>query len=203
MKLYLLSILSLCFALFASAQNEMTVKYQGAKPGISDFITAYLQPVYGEDGEETCDEYINSFREAFACHRAGKPQREGITFILDAKNGFACYESKYTEEGIDHLFRIEMCFWNCADQKHKLFACSTWTYTNGLPAMGQYDGIVFFNYNNATHKMKFVSPPGFKEEYDNVSYSLPRTGKDITINDWRSGKLKTRTLKFTGNGFSK
>ena len=203
MKRYLFLTLSLCFTLLASAQSEITVKFQGAKPGIADFVTAYLQPTYGEDGEETIDEYVNGLRAAWQRHRAGKPQHEGATFTLDAKNGFACYESRYTEEGIDHLFRIEMCFWNCADQKHKLFACSTWSYTDGLPAMGQYDGIVFFQYDNATHKMKFVSPPGFEEEYDNVSYSLPRTGRDIIVNDWRSGTHKTHTLKFNGTTFSK
>ena len=204
MKRNLLTVLFCCFAMLASAQSEITVKFQGAKPGIADFVTAYLQPVYGEDGEEVSDEYVNGLRDAFARHRAGMAQREGVTFVLDAKNGFACYESKYTEEdsGTEHLFRIEMCFWNCADQKSKLFACSIWGYTNGRPSLGQYDGLTFFRYNNATRKMSVVAAPGFDIEYNDVTYSLPRTGRDIVVNYWQSGAPKPKILKFNGTKFS-
>lgn len=201
MKKLSLSIMFLCCALTMAAQDAITVKFQGAKPTISDFITAYLQPTYGEDGEQD-DEHRNGLRAAWNNHRKGIKQEEGVTFTLDVKNGFACYEFKHNDGENDHLSRVEMCYWNEADQKHKLFACSTWSYVNGKPGLGQYDGIVFFRYNNTTHKMSFVAPPGFTEEYDQVTYSLPRTGRDIVVNYWSTGVPKPKVLKFNGTKFS-
>jgi hypothetical protein len=47
-----------------AAQDAIRVNHQGAKPTFSDFITAYLAPTYGEDGE--CDtEYMNGIRDAW------------------------------------------------------------------------------------------------------------------------------------------
>ena len=201
MKKLLLSIMFIGCAMTAAAQEGFTVKFQGAKPSIGDFITAYVQPTYGEDGEET-DESTNALRRAWDRHRKGQKQPEGVTFTLDAKNGFACCEFKYNDGEDEQLSRIEMCYWNEADQKHKLFACSRWSYVNGKPELGQYDGIVFFRYDNATRKMAFVAPPGFREENDLVTYSLPRTGRDIVVTYWKSGTPQPKVLKFNGTKFS-
>ena len=97
-----------------------------------------------------------------------------------------------------------MCYWNESDGKHKLFAYNQWFYENGKPVGGQYDGLTFFRYNNATKKMSWCEAPGFDVEFHNTTYTLPRTGKDIIKTKWddNGGKRQT-TLKWNGRRFSR
>ena len=96
-----------------------------------------------------------------------------------------------------------MCYWNMTDKKHKLFAYSLWCFENGRPSLGQYDGIKFLRYNNSTKKMSLIDTPGFEVEYGDISYALPRTGKDITVTRWdKNGKKAEKTLKWNGSRFS-
>ena len=96
-----------------------------------------------------------------------------------------------------------MCFWNEADGKHKLFADSRWGFENGKPILGQYDGLSFYRYANATKKMTRCNTPGFDVEYLDKSYALPRTGKDIIVSQWdKNGKKTEKTLKWNGSRFS-
>ena len=70
-------------------------------------------------------------------------------------------------------------------------------------APGQYDCLDFYRYDNATRKMSAYDA-GFEVDYFNTSYSLPRTGKDITVTQWsENGREKwQKTLKWDGNRFS-
>ena len=99
--------------------------------------------------------------------------------------------------------RWEMCYWNMADKKHKLFALCRELWEDGKRLNpGQYDGLMFFRYDNATKRMTFVDM-GIEVEYFNTSYGLPRVGKDITVTKWsESGKKTTKTLKWNGSRFS-
>ena len=205
-KTVLLAIIFACFTLSMAAQRTVRVNYQGAKPTISDFINAFLTPTYGEDGEE--DESMNGIRHAWECYCKGLPQHEGVTFTLDAKNGFACYEYREVEEGVEFIARIEMCYWNEADQKHKLFAYNYMCYDDGRYSPGQYDGLTFYRYDNATKTMRYTSDPGVDAALAAtapsvmVSFSLPRSGKDIVMTRWIPNGLKhTQTLKWNGHGF--
>ena len=208
MKRLSLAIVFACCALVMSAQDAIRVNYQGTKPTISDFITAYLAPTYGEDGE--CDsEYMNGVRDAWERHRKGLKQHEGTTFTLDVKNGFAVCEYKYSEDACEFLTRIEMCLWNEADGKHKLFAYSYMFYRNGQYYPGQYDGLIFMRYDNATKTMKYHPDAGemavYKAKSPSVecSFDLPRSGKDIIVSLWDENGNKTeKTLKWNGHGFS-
>ena len=111
------------------------------------------------------------------CQEKGQQLEKNKTLTIDLKNGFLVYEEKDDY----YLYRIEMCYWNEADGKHKLFACSRWSFENGKAILGQYDGLSFYRYDNATKKMSRCNTPGFDVEYLNKSYALPRTGKDIFI----------------------
>ena len=180
------------------------MNYQGAKPTISDFITAFLAPVYGEDGE--CDESTNAVRNAWERYQKGIKQPESNTFTLDVKNGYAVYEIKYD----NNLLRWEMCFWNEADGKHKLFAYNHGFYRDGQYYPGQYDGLTFMRYDNATKTMKYHSDAGVQAVYESkspsveCSFALPRSGKDIMVTLWNeNGKKSQKTLKWNGHGFGK
>lgn len=184
-----------------AAQDAIKVKYQGAQPSISDFVTAFLTP--REEEEEDCvDESFNAVQHAWEKHLKGLPQNEGVTLTVDQKNGFVLYE--YRDE--PHLVRIEMCYWNEADRKHKLFAYNVACFSNGRYSAGQFDGLLFYRYDNASRKMSEYDDTGFEVQYGTedgawVSYALPRTGKDITVIYWYESTQKHKTLKWNGRKF--
>ena len=158
---------------------------------------------------EPSDEHMNSVRDAWERHCKGQKQREGVTFTLDVNNGFAAYEYREVEEGVEFVSRTEMCYWNEADQKHKLFAYNTWSFENGKPILGQYDGLTFCRYDNAKKIMVYTADAGVDSALDatgpdvTVTFSLPRSGKDLTITRWLPGGLKqSQTLKWNGYGFN-
>ena len=199
MKKIFLLVAFAAMTIKASAQNDFRVNYQGASPNIVDFAWAFL--FSDDDDEEECDQEATAgIKNALMRYRQGKPQDEDVTLTVDTKNGYMVYEFRYEE----HLSRIEMCYWNEADKKHKLFAYSHWCFSNGRPSQGQYDTLVFSRYNNATKKMTMCDTPGFDVDYYKTTYALPRTGKDIIATKWNDDGTKTqKTLKWNGRGFSK
>ena len=202
MKRLSLAIILACFTLAVAAQEGFRVDYQGTRPTIKDFVKAYLTSILSEEVEECEAEGLGiyeSLQRAITNKEKGLPLDEGETLTIDMKNGFLVYEQKWEE----HLLRLEMCYWNEADGKHKLFACNRWSFENGKPMMGQYDVLCFYRYDNATKKMNWCESPGFDVEYFNKAYALPRTGKDIIVTTWHEdGKKTQKTLKWNGHGFS-
>ena len=202
MKRLSLAIVFVCCTLAVAAQEDgFCVNYQGAKPTIKDFACAYLASLFVD--VEECDlEGLGLYadlQESIKRQSKGLPLEENRALSIDVKNGFLVYERKYDE----YVNRIEMCYWNEADGKHKLFACNRWSFENGKPMMGQFDVLSFYRYDNATKKMSWCETPGFDVEYLNKSYALPRTGKDITVTTWEdNGKKTQKTLKWNGHGFS-
>jgi hypothetical protein len=204
MKKLSLSIIFACCTLAMAAQDEaIRVNYQGARPTIKDFVEAYLADLTNPTDEDDCDgealSLYKNLKHAIECKDKGQPLEENATLTIDLKNGFLLYEQRYE----DYVYRIEMCYWNEADGKHKLFADSRWSFQKGKPILGQYDGLNFYRYDNATKKMARCNTPGFDVEYLDKSYALPRTGKDITVTQWdKNGKKTQKILKWNGSGFS-
>ena len=201
-KLVLAIVFAFC-TLAVSAQDAIRVNYTGAKPTISDFAWAFLSVDNGEDElEGESDESFNAIKQAWIRHRNGTPQDEHETLTIDDKNGFVLYEWKYEE----NMLRIEMCYWNESDQKHKMFAYNVSCFQNDKYSPGQFDGLVFCRYDNAKRELTYCEAPGFEVEYGTddgawVSYDLPRSGKDITVNYWHANKKTQKTLKWNGQGF--
>lgn len=199
-KLSLAIMLALC-TLGVWAQNRPTeVKFQGAGPDIMDFAWSYATDTEGNEDAEL-DESTAALQEALDRYRTGLEQQKGFTITVDKKAGYILVESK--QDGFTSKW--EMCYWNMADKKHKLFAVCIELSENGKRSNpGQYDGLTFYRYENATRKMKAYNA-GVDVEYFNISYGLPRVGKDITVTHWsENGREKwTTTLKWNGHGFSK
>ena len=203
MKRLTLAIILACFTLTMAAQGvDIRVNYKGAKPTISDFAWAFLSSDNGDD-DGCVDESFNAMKQVWIQHRKGLPLDEGETLTVDDKNGYICYESKDEE----YVLRWEMCYWNYADGKHKLFAYNVTCFSNGKYSPGQFDGLLFYRYNNATKKLTECDDTGVDIVYrsvDNVlaSYALPRVGKDITVTLWYDKGPKKKTLKWNGHGFN-
>lgn len=204
MKRLSLVIVLVCCAMGMAAQVECNVKYQGAQPTISDFVQAMVSARHEAEEEDDCqDESFNAFNQAWEKHCKGVEQDEEDKLTVDQRNGYVVYESTYD----GYLLRVDMCYWNEADKKHKLVAYNVRMYKDGKCDPGQFDGITFYRYNNATKKMTMCDAPGFDVMFRTedgywVSYDLPRTGKDITVTTWKDSGPKREVLKWNGRGFN-
>ncbi len=204
MKRLSLAFIFACFAMVMAAQDAIRVNYRGASPTISDFVWAYLSSIDNDDEDAEVDESFNAVKSAWVNHRKGLPQSEGGKLTVDEKNGYVLYEFTYDE----NTLKVEMCYWNEADKKHKLFAYNVKSFNNGKYNPGQYDGLLFYRYNNATKEMTPCDDTGFETQFSTddgayVSYTLPRVGKDIIVTSWYdNGKKKQKTLKWKGRRFS-
>lgn len=179
------------------SQEGIKVEFEGASPNIFNLAWSYLLN-YDSNSEDY--EAASGIRDALERYLQDEKQDDGVTLIVDKKAGFISYER--IQQG--HAQLIEMCFWNEADKKHKLFAFSNWSYFNGYPQLGQFDALAFYRYDNATRTMEYILTPGFEVIYESgVSYSLPRMGKDIMMNKWNNGVKTQKTLKWNGHGFDK
>ena len=193
MKRTTLAILFACLTLAVSAQDAVQVKFSGATPDIVDFAWALAA-----SADEEMEDPMNGLRRALMKYRAGKSLTASETLVVDKKNGYLCYETK----GDNYSSKQEMCYWNMTDKKHKLVGyCCELLMDGKRIDPGQFDNLTFYRYNNATKKMSLYDA-GVEVEYSNISYSLPRTGKDITVTRWdKNGKAFQQTLKFSGLGF--
>ena len=175
------------------------VSYQGEKPGISDFAGSYLTDMI--DSDDDCMEGVMLYRDlhqAMKRQAKGLPLADGETLTVDSRNGYLIYEK--SEDG--YLNRIEMCFWNEADGKHKLFAENRWAFSSGKPIIGQYDGLSFYRYDNATKMMAPYYMRGLDVGSGTRTYTLPRTGKDIVATIWNDNGTKSqKTLRWDGQKF--
>ena len=199
MKRLSLAIIFACWTLAMAAQDAIEVRFLGTYPDIVDF--AWSLATANDDNEEgDVDESRNAVKAALERYRTGEQQPEGMTITVDKKAGYMLLESR--QDGF--TLKWEMCYWNMADKKHKLFAYCVELSENGKrSAPGQYDCLDFYRYDNATRMMSAYDA-GFEVDYFNTSYSLPRTGKDITVTQWsENGREKwQKTLKWDGSRFS-
>ena len=198
-------------AMFAQ-EEAIRVDFTGKQPTIKDFLQAYVQSLPDINDLDECDvegmQLLEDFRHAVLYQGEGIALEPSEKLQIDLKNGYVCYEQRHERE----LSRIEMCYWNESDGKHKLFACVRQSFDNGWYVAGQYDGMEFFRYNNATKTMKRISTEeigvdAVSEESGNMgvlsSISLPRKGKDIEVTWWdKNGECGASPLKWNGHGFN-
>lgn len=198
MKKLVAILFLLALTMTVSAQEGIKVGFLGAAPDIMDFAWAYASANDG-DPENTPDESSAALRQSLECYRTGEAQPEGFTITVDRKAGYILVQSKHD----GYTSKWEMCYWNMDDKKHKLFAMCVELSENGMRMNpGQYDGLTFYRYDNATRQMKHVDM-GIDVQYFNISYALPRVGKDIIVTHWsENGREKWQTaLKWNGHGF--
>ena len=198
MKKLVAILFLLALTMTVSAQEGIKVGFLGAAPDIMDFAWAWAT-ANDDDPESEPDESSNALRQSLECYRTGEAQPEGFTITVDRKAGYILVQSKHD----GYASKWEMCYWNMDDKKHKLFAMCVELSENGKRMNpGQYDGLTFYRYNNATKQMK-PAEMGIDVQYFNISYALPRVGKDIIVTHWsENGREKWQTaLKWNGHGF--
>ena len=177
--------------------TPITVRFKGAQPNVKDFVTALLAP-------DVADESRNGLRQAWDFYKNGMKQMPGDDLIVDVQNGYVGYVSE------DETSRqvIECCYWNYADRRHKLVAITNDLFMDGKAVVGQFTGITFYKYDNATRQMKVVyddelginleAPSGTEA----ASHALPRQGKTMIYNyQIPSDKNIVRRLTWNGSKF--
>lgn len=176
--------------------DETTVIFKGTAPGICDFITSLYNKEEGlfmDSGNliDAWNHYLNN-----------EQQEPGNELIVDKKNGYVNLTSEYSYDADDNHFDqksiCEMCYWNCADGKHKLFAVSCIGMSNGRYYEGQIEGVMFYLYDNAQHTIWYVNDEkllgvdvttGTDENYrydaeTKLAYVKDReTGKPLTLSN--------------------
>lgn len=220
-RFYLIMVALMVVSMTVAAQNPypeeddpddypQVVKFAGQKPTISDFVNAWI-------GDEPEDELTGQLYEMWQNFKKNKPLDKNRKVTVDAKNGFATFEITYPA---DNDYKggktvVEMVYWNCSDNKHKIFAVSTKQWDNGKAVQTEFGGVYFGIYNNETHKIHYnngVQSLGFDkaiktgkegtDEYPVITYDLPRVGKDIkAIIHYDDGTTKELLIKWTGMKF--
>ena len=172
----------------------ITVKYKGASPTIVDLVTSLLNT----EGAMLMDS--GDFIDAWDHYLRHEPQEPGSQIIVDEKNGYVYMESTFQDESEGETREAkgfyEMCYWNCADGKHKLFAMTCNSMKNGRYVEGQTTGLSTQLYENARHIMWDVNEsliglevdPGTDENYESDGkgnhYVRDReTGEPLTLNE--------------------
>lgn len=196
---------------FFEYELECSVPREVKTPKIGDFVNAFLSL------DET-SEILGTLQTVWNHYLRHEPQESGYQFTIDEKNGYVQYtfNSQLSEDFKDYDFVTksihEMCYWNCADGKHKLIAENYVGTLDDKYLLGQYDGISFFLYDIASHKIYPVSTEDIgayvdamidesnfetgeqMTMYDEtvVVHRLPQQGKDIEVEIY-SGNRKTVT----------
>lgn len=175
-----------------------TVKFEGNSPDITDFVTSLVQdegmPMDSEDLIDMWNRYLRD-----------EQQEPGNEVLVDKKNGYVCLTTEYRDvfDGETRVFKsyCEMCYWNCDDGKHKVFALNLSTAKNGRYIEGQTTGLSLNLYENARHIMWGVVEEDFgvyvapetDESYECDAAGLNHvkdreTGEPLVLNDeefWR------------------
>lgn len=191
-------VAALLMAVTAQAQDDyIVVKYSGARPNILDFVTAILS-------QEDTGEALGNMADNWELYRQNYPLREGATILTDVPNGYVCFDSRYEDGDIREHSYIEMCYWNCADNKHKIVAVNVGCNQNGKPVMTELTGLMFYKYDNQARTLTYVS------EYDMgasirvtpaVTYELPRKGKNIKATIHAPNRPVHIVMKWNGAKF--
>ena len=172
-------------AMLGSLSANAQIKLQGQRPTIVDFFLDFI-------GEPE-DELTGGLYDAWQLYKKNKPQPEGNTFIVDTRNGYLRHET--ISDYSNTLSYFEMCYWNCADGKHRLVAYNGQTLTDGKPTQGQYDGVDFMLYDNATRTLEPIEQEELGIDLDyGIDYGSYGYDSDTKQYFWRSKEGKVTNM---------
>ena len=183
------------YPIYEDDDVRIEVKSKGARPTIADFATAIFD--YSKEME-----FFDKVYEDWKRYQQKKPLRHHGHFIVDIKNGFMSYKTPGAEAN-DTLYQ-EMCFWNCADAKHKLVAYSVRWKMGEDYGWSEYAGCRFCLYDNQKKTMRTILPEDLNALYDGNGLSmffLPRKGKNIRVLVSSEGDRWKEVLEWDGYKF--
>lgn len=176
--------------------EKIAVKYHGSRPTISDFATAFLN-------HSKAKNFYDKVYSEWQRYQQKRPLSKNVSISVDTKNGYLHYEILNPEK--KDTIVMEMCFWNCADGKHRLVCANTYWAMDGDYGWDDYIGSRFFVYNNNTRIMREVLAEDIGALYDGDGLSvffLPRKGKDIKVSAAGGGERWNEVLEWDGYQFN-
>ncbi len=198
-----------CMSSYAQLPYEKAYMYEVGTFGKTGSIKEFVSFILAEPE----DEVRGPMSEAWKNYLQKKPLDDGTTILLDEKNGYFRYDTEfvdeYENEGTTEIYRntvfVEMVAWNCADGKHKVFAENTGGTIDGVPHdEGQYDGVIFYLYDKATHKLVTIPDAIDIEELSSLTSSKEYEfdGEQwYYANDHVTGERKQMTMEEFGRWF--
>lgn len=170
-------------------------------PDIVDFVTVFLS--------ETEDELRGSIAPEWQKYLKNEKLSKGVTITVDKKNGYVRYEMDEDvanpKNKTGYKSYVEYCYWNCADGTHKLFAENCGITQNGKAVFTEFSGLYIYAYDNATQKLFRIDQNllGINDEmHGEVTFALPRVGKDIEVSIINGEKTTQKKLVWNGKGFN-
>lgn len=227
----LIGLLALCCHAQQSYPNDFfdyslddPVSFTGKTPKISDFLVNFLNI-------EQTSEVMGDLQDAWDHYLRHEPQDSCVQFMIDEKNGYLrhTFDSRlcdfFEDPDEESCYNVyEMCFWNCADGKHKLLAENCVGMINDRYVSTEYSGVSFYLYDNDSRKLFPVSEeeigayiePKLDESatdtgktlttFDDeaiVVYWLPQQGKDINVEIVSGTKREEARLVWDGMRFKR
>ena len=205
-KAIMICALAVFYCLGANAQdpfkdltkNDAVVTVKA--PSIIDFVTAFLS--------EPEDELRGSIAPEWNKYLNHEPLSKGVTLLVDQKNGYVRYEMDhdiaYPDDPTGIKSYVEYCYWNCADGAHKLFAENVGMTQNGEAVFAQFEGLYIYAYDNASQKLYMIDQESLglgDDTRGEVTFALPRKGKDIEMCLLKGTKKIQKKLVWNGKGF--
>ena len=166
------------------------VSFDGAAPGIVELATAYFEC-------DVMNELLGDARDALRHYLRHEPQEKGADLLVDKKNGYMCYTMNWGmvyDDTPNSKECVEMCYWNCADGKHKIMAMSCRSMSEGKYIENEFSGISMYIYDNETHMLGELNEEylgvedytGTNEDFDEIDgYFLVHdrdTGQPLKLN---------------------
>lgn len=176
--------------------ETIAVKYTGNRPTVSDFTTAFLN----HSKEE---KFFDKVYVEWQRYQQKKPLSNNVSISVDTRNGYMRYQIDIPEE--KDTIVMEVCFWNCADGKHKMVCVNTIWMMNGDYGWDDFIGAAFFLYDNAKKEMRTILPEDIGALYDGDGLSvffLPRKGKTIRVSAAGGGERWNEVLEWDGYKFN-
>lgn len=177
--------------------TRIGVKYQGSSPTIKDFANAYL------DFAQEEYEFFGQVNKEWKKHLQKKPLSKNCSILTDVKNGYMRYQKNDATQNDTTI--MEMCFWNCADGKHKLVAANTIWRLDGDYGWDEHVGTRFYLYDNKKKEMRPIYAEDIGALYDGDGLSvffLPRKGKNIQVSAAGGGERWDEILEWDGYQFT-
>ncbi len=181
----------------STGNEEITVKYKGKNPLVTDFMEAVL-------ALNNTVPFYKDTRFVWDGWKKGHISK-GRSINVDEKNGCVKYNSNPVVSD-ENIFLFELSRWNYSDSKHLLIVTNLDVRRSVRSVDSGEGGLTFYRYDIASKKMKRVrlsvlgDSPSIPSDATDVHYHLSCDGESIIDYEYLSGSV-IRSLSWDGEKF--
>lgn len=182
----------------STGNEEITVKYKGKNPLMTDFMEAVL-------ALNNTVPFYKDTRFVWDGWKKGHISK-GRSINVDEKNGCVKYNSNPVVSD-ENIFLLELSRWNYSDGKHLLIVTNLDVRRSTHLIDPRNEGLTFYRYDIASKKMKRVrlsdlgDSPSIPSDATDIHYHLSCDGESIIDYEYLSGVRVIRSLSWDGEKF--